>query len=142
MDLEPIIARLKGAATGLKAIGGAADLDAALAGVVPVPSAFVIPISDSASALESTGAYDEWDWCEFGVILAVASLQGARGEAALGALVPMRRQVRAALSGWAPDQDTGEPVQKTRGHLLRLDGDGRLWWMDQFRWKSFYRSNP
>lgn len=142
MELEPVIDRLKAQTAGLKAIGGAADLDAALAGSVLLPSAFVIPLTDRSEALEHTGAYDEWDRCEFGVLLAVSNLRDPRGEAALAALEPVRRAVRSALAGWAPDEETGECIGRTSGRLLRLDGDGRLWWIDQFAVRTFYRSNP
>lgn len=142
MDLDFVIGRLKAATSGFKAIGGAADMDAALAGAVTVPSAFVIPLADQSSEQAHTGTYDETDLNEFGVVLAVSNLRDTRGAAALATLAPTRAQVRGALAGWVPDEDTGEPVTKVRGQLLRFDGDGRLWWIDRFSWKSFYRSNP
>ena len=142
MQLDFIIARLKAHTTGLRAIGGAADLGAAMAGAVVAPSAYVIALSDESAEQAHTGSYDESDLWEFGVVLVVSNLRDARGEAALAALAPLRQQVRQALAGWVPDAATGEPVGKTRGRLLRLDGDGRLWWMDQFRYLTFYRSPP
>lgn len=143
MDLDFVVARLKAKTTGLRAIGGAADLDAVLAaGVVAVPAAYAIPLSDGSTEQAHTGAYDETDVWEFGVVQVVSNLRDPRGEAALATLAPVRQQVRAALAGWVPDEDAGEPVGKTTGRLLRFDGDGRLWWIDQFRFKTFYRSNP
>lgn len=142
MDLEFVVDRLKAQTQGMKAIGGAADLDTALAGAVAVPSCFVIPLADDTAELPHTGAHDEADTLEFGVVLAVSNLRDARGAAALAALAPMRLQVRHALSGWVPDAATGEPLVKGRGQLLRFDGDGRLWWIDRFSWKSFFRSIP
>lgn len=140
MQLDFVIERLKAQVPGLKAVGGAADLDAALTGAVAVPAAFVIPLSDDSALQPHTGSYDETDRWEFGVVLALANLRDARGEAALASLAPMRAAVRAALAGWAPDEATGEPVTKGRGQLLRFDGDGRLWWIDRFSWTTFFRS--
>lgn len=140
MDLEFVIARLKAQAKGLRAIGGAADLDTALASVVVLPSAYVIPLADASQWQRHTGAHDETDQIDFGVVMAVANLKDARGEAAMGVLVPVRQTVRAALSGWVPDTETGEPIHKGAGRLLRIDGDGRLWWIDTYHYTTFYRS--
>ncbi len=143
MELDFVIERLRARTAGLRGIGGAADMDAVLAAaVVVVPAAYVIPLSDDSSEQAHTGSYDESDVWEFGVVLVVSNQRDPRGEAALSSLAPVRRQVREALAGWAPDEDTGEPIKKTRGRLLRFDGDGRLWWIDQFSFKTFYRSNP
>lgn len=142
MDLTFAIDRLKARTTGLRTIGGAADLDAAFAGVVAVPSVFVIPLSDDPTPIDDTGPYEEWVTSLFGVVMAVSNAKDARGDAAMAALVPVRQQVKAALAGWVPDEDTGEPVTPKGGRLLRFDGDGRLWWIDQFARKTFFESTP
>jgi hypothetical protein len=139
VDLTFVIDRLKAQAPALKTVGGSADMESARPGAMLIPSAFVFPIADSTAVLPHTGGFDEADQWEFGVVLVVANLRDARGAAALTTLAPIRAQVRAALSGWAPDTATGEPVTKGRGQLLRFDGDNRLWWIDRFHWKSFYR---
>lgn len=140
MELSQVIARLKAQRQVLKTVGGAADFDAALAGTIVLPSAFVIPLGDRSDWARHTGAHDEDDEIDFGVILAVSNARDSRGEAAQDSLVPVRAEVRQALSGWVPDESTGEPVHKTTGRLLRLDGDGRLWWIDNYRLRVFYRS--
>lgn len=142
MQLDFVIERLRAQVPCLKAVGGAADLDAALAGAVAVPAAFVVPVSDEAGPHALVGRYAETTQQVFGVMLAVANLRDARGAAALASLAPMRDAVRCALAGWVPDEATGEPVSKGRGQLLRFDGDGRLWWMDQFHWKSYFYRSP
>ena len=138
MDLEFVIARLKASTSGIRAIGGAADFDAALAGNAVLPAAYVIPLGDSANWLGTTDVYDEAENIDFGVVIGVTNARDARGAAAQTTLAPVRLQVRKALSGWTPDDTTGEPVRKTTGRLLRLDGDGRLWWMDRFRLKTYF----
>lgn len=55
-------------------------------------------------------------------------------------LVGLRLALRAALVGWVPDASNGEAVTFTAGRLLRLDGDGRLWWIDEFQLTTYYWS--
>ena len=140
MDLEFAIARLKAHTTGIRAIGGAADFDAALASNVVLPAVYVIPLGDSADWMEHTGSYDEAEQLDFGVVIGVSNLKDTTGAAAQQSLAPVRLQVRKALAGWVPDDNTGEPIRKVSGRLLRLDGDGRLWWMDRFQFKTYFRS--
>lgn len=142
MDLQFAIDRLKARTTGMRAIGSAADLDAAFSGVVAVPSLFVIPLSDDSTPVDDNGPYEEWLTSLFGVVMAVSNAKDTRGDAALATLVPVRQQVKAALAGWVPDEATGEPVTPKSGRLLRFDGDGRLWWIDQFAVKTFFESTP
>lgn len=142
MNLQFAIDRLKSRTAGMRSIGGAADLDAAFAGAVAVPSLFVIPLSEESTPLDDNGPYEEWVTHLFGVVMAVSNAKDARGDAALASLVPVREQVKSALAGWVPDDDTGEPVTPKSGRLLRFDGDGRLWWIDQFAVKTFFESTP
>ena len=140
MDLEFVINRLKAETSGIRAIGGAADFDAALASNVVLPAVYVIPLGDFADWMEHTGSYDEAEQIDFGVVIGVSNLKDTTGAAAQQSLAPVRLQVRKALAGWVPDDNTGEPIRKVSGRLLRLDGDGRLWWMDRFQFKTYFRS--
>ena len=139
MDLSLVIDRLKATLAGFKDIGGAADLGAAMAGAVVVPAAYVVPLADSAQPSQLTGVHEQLVTQSFGVILVVSNRRDAKGAAALGELAPLRLQVRAALTGWAPTTE-GLPVEMAGGRLLNLDGDGRLWWSDEFILKTYYRS--
>jgi hypothetical protein len=139
MDLDLIITRLKATLTGFKAIGGAADLDAAIGGAVAVPAAFVIPLADSASPNGMIGFHEQLITQAFGVVLVAANRRDTTGAAALTDLNALRRQVRDALAGWAPTPE-GEPVEIVGGRMLQLDGDGRLWWIDEFSLQTYYRS--
>ena len=139
MDIDLIIARLTATLTGFKAIGGAADLDAAIGGAVAVPAAFVIPLADSAQPSRMVGVHEQLIDQAFGVVLVAANRRDTTGAAALAELKALRLQVRAALAGWAPTPE-GLPVQISGGRLLRLDGDGRLWWSDEFTLQTYYRS--
>jgi len=139
MDLSLITTRLREQLTGFKAIGGAADLDAAAEGAVATPSAFVIPLADSARPNGLIGTHHQELTEAFAVILVVANLRDARGDAALQTLAPLRLQVRQALAGWVPVAAEGEPVQIAGGRLLRM-ADARLWWSDEFAVKTYFWS--
>lgn len=140
MDLEPTIARLKTQLTALRSVGGAADLDAALTGVVATPAAFVMPVQDAAVDLGMLGSTGQRIAQGFAVLHCVANRRDAQGSAALNDLQACRVALRTALVGWVPDASTGEAVVFTGGRLLRLDGDGRLWWADEFQLVTYYWS--
>lgn len=141
MDLAFVVDRLKTQLQGLRSVGGAADMDAAMAGAVTVPAAFVIPLDEEASPSESTMVTRQRIAHGFGVVLGVGNRRDVAGAASMGELAPIRAALKQALIGWVHDALDGEPVQFRRGKLLRLDGDGRLWWVDEFFFLSTYRSN-
>lgn len=144
MDLQFVIERLKNwpQLSGVRQFGGAADLDAAISGSVTVPAVFVMPQTEAAAKTPmSSGVVRQTFVPNWGVVLVVSNRRDAAGTAALGDLAPLRKSVREALVGWVPDADTGEPVFGTGGRLLRMDGDGRLWWVDSFEFTTYFRSN-
>lgn len=140
MDLDLVILRLKAQLTGLRSIGGSADLDAAMRGTVVAPCAFVVPLAEKGQELESTGPTQQKLFSLFGVIQVVENRRDNTGAAALLDLKALRKQVFAALVGWVPDAGAGEPVIFVSGELVQAEGDGRLWWSDEFQLSSFYRS--
>jgi hypothetical protein len=140
MDLSLIIARLKEQLSGLKSIGASADLDAAVAGMAAMPAAFVLPLAESASGNDMLGSTEQRITQSFGVVQVLYNRRDALGAAALSDLAALRLALRTALVGWVPDDATGEPVLFTGGRLLRLDGDGQLWWTDEFELINYYRS--
>lgn len=138
MDLSLIHARLKEQLTGLRSVGLSADLESAYDGVLSLPAAFVLPLSETAETMELIGRTEQRVAQAFGVVLGLVNSRDAKGAAALNDLHPHCMALRSALVGWVPDASNGEPVTFTAGRLLRLDGDGRLWWIDEFELKSFY----
>lgn len=140
MDLSPILARLKTQLTGLKSVGASVDLDTALEGVVAMPAAFVLPLGEGAIAMDLVGRTGEQVIQRFGVLHCLSNRRDAQGSASLDDLKTYRLALRVALVGWVPDAATGEPVHFSAGRLLRLDGDGRLWWIDEFQLMTYYWS--
>lgn len=142
MDLSPIVARLRTELSALRSVGASADLDAAIEGAVAMPAAFVLPLAESGRDAALVGITAQRVTLAFGVLHVLSNRRDAQGGAALGDLHAHRQALKRALVGWVPDAATGEPVLFTGGRLLRLDGDGRLWWIDEFELMTYYRSNP
>lgn len=142
MKLSLAIARLKDQAPLFKSHGGAADLDAALQGSLPLlPALFVMPLADSAELSQNTGVHSQYITRAFAVVQVLSSRNNASGHSALIVLDDLNEQVRDVMVGWVPDPTVGEPVQFTGGRVLRFD-DGRLWWSDEFQVSGYYRSTP
>lgn len=140
MDLSLIVARLKAQLTALRSVGASADLDAAIDGAPPVPAAFVLPLGETGADTGLINGTGERDVQTFGVVHVINNRRDAKGEASLDDLKNHRLNLRAALVGWVPDAATGEPVKFAAGRLLRLDGEGRLWWIDEFQLITYYWS--
>ena len=142
MWFEDAIGRLKAQVTGMREIDGASSLDAAMRGAVASPSLYLIPLTETGRELPHTGQLDQLITVLFGVLLVLDTARSAQGMDVLIELHTKRAQVRQALVGWVPDDDTGEPVTFAGGELVQFQGDGRLWWSDEFVLTTFYRSNP
>lgn len=142
MWLQDVIARIKAQVTGMREIDGASSLDAAMRGAVSCPSAYAIPLTETGRELAHTGPVDQLITVLFGVVIVLDTARTAQGLDVLIELDAKRRQVRQALVGWVPDEDTGEPVTFAGGELVQFQGDGRLWWSDEFVLTTYYRSNP
>lgn len=140
MDLEPIVARLQTTTAVFRRVGGAADLAAIESGPPLAPACYVMPLAEEAlEDIPLLGGFAQALGVVFGVVVLCANRRDARGEAVCADLRPLRQALRAALLGWSPEPDVGEPVHFAGGRLLRFD-DGLLWWIDEFRVKTYWRS--
>lgn len=138
MDLSLIVVRLKATLTGLKSVGAVVDLNAAIGSIgLAVPAAFVLPLADGVQPIDMTGSVGGQVTQSFGVVHVLSNKRDAKGDAALADLVVLRSNLTRVLLGWIPDAVSGEPVYRTGGRLLSLDGDGRLWWIDEFQLKTY-----
>ena len=142
MWLPLTLQRLKDRVTGMREIDGASSLEAAMRGAVATPSLYLIPLTETGRELAHTGPLDQQIAVLFAVLFALDTARSAQGMDVLVELHTHRNQVRAALVGWVPDDETGEPVTFVGGELVQFQGDGRLWWSDEFLLTTFYRSNP
>lgn len=131
MDVTPIVNRLRERLTDFADVGGAAELDAAIAALPAVPVAFAFPLAEGGEAPQWAGQPSQRVTQTFGVVLVVQNLADPAGGAAQSDLAEKRRQVRAALRGWEPVEGSGDACQFVSGRLLRFEA-GRLWWVDEF----------
>jgi len=143
MDVSPIVARLRAQLVGLplREIDAAGGLDAAMRGNRAAPAAYVVPLSERAEQLDHTGPTDQWEHRLVGVLLVVETL-AASGAPGVVDLAGLRDRVKSALIGWVPDDETSEPMLFMGGELVQLEGNGQLWWSDEFSFKGYFRSNP
>ena len=140
LDLTPVIARLQATLTGFKSIGGSAELDAVIDLKPATPAAFVLPLAESAVHTDLTGGTHQRISQRFGVLLCVSNVRDPKGAQALTDLATLRTQLRTALVGWIADAATQEPAHFVAGRTLKMDGDGRLWWLDEFEMTIYYWS--
>lgn len=141
MNTQAIVNRLRSRISSLREIGAAAGLEAAMRGNLVAPAAYVMPLAESATPIDDTGDLHELQTSLFGVVLVVETLDATGGPALLD-LAAARLAVKQALVGWVPDTDTGEPVLFVGGEIVQFAGDGRLWWSDEYRLTSYFRSTP
>ena len=141
MDTTAILQRLRARLTNVREIESAAGLDAAMRGNLVAPAVYVIPLAERGTLIEDTGPVSQVEDRMFGVIQVVETLHtlGAPGVVDLAAV---RAQVKSALIGWVPDDETGEPVVFVGGELVDFAGNGQLWWSDEFTLTGYFRSTP
>lgn len=114
-------------------IAGAAEFaalspDAKLA----MPSAYVIPLDDSAQPNSSDNGYSQKVRDGFAVIVVLSNVADELGNSSVAQVQPTRNVLNAALLSWSPDSEHG-PIEYEGGQLLDVDR-ARLYY--QFEYAS------
>jgi len=137
---DEVIVRLRQEVSSLRLVAGAADFAAAMDTPSPPqsPSAWVVPLADSAGANALVGVVSQALTSRVGVVTALRKVTDARGEHALIDLADVVGAERVALLGWAPDADH-DPLEFARGQLISLKG-GTVWWQDEWATESELRA--
>lgn len=137
-DLQSIVERLKATAPALRAVGGSANLDAAMkADRFPTNSAYVLPAQERGGEnhVATDGAsgegYAQLAEVSFSVLLIAKNVADARGAAAHGDLRSLRGEVFRALANWVPAW-ASLPVEWDSGALAEVR-PGEIWWEDVYR---------
>ncbi len=131
LDHQLIIDRVEAEVSKLKSVAGTAGLAAAAESLKKAPAAFVLPVSDRASANSiGTMVTRQNNTTRFGVIVAVQNLRDPRGEKAQADLLVLRQEILTTLHGWQPAAEFG-PIEYGGGRVLQLT-DQVLWWQDEF----------
>lgn len=128
MNLSLVVSHLKASLTGVRQIGGAADLEAAVTGQVSVPACFVMPHSEQVTDEDMDG--DGLLRVVFTVVLIVSNRRDATGGAAQVDLDTLRSGVRTALSSLLLPNAQVSP-RFMQGSLVQFS-DGQLMWADEF----------
>ncbi|MGH6879281.1 phage tail terminator protein [Hypericibacter sp.] len=136
MKLVDVETRLTSwAGSPLKAVGRAGDIQKAMEqsrGVPVSPSAFLVPIGDTAQPNRSaTIAVIQQVAMTFGVLLAVRDVSDAKGGQAAGTIEDVKIAVRGRLVGWSPAPED-DLVELIGGGLVQLM-NGTIWWLERYR---------
>ena len=129
MDTAQIEARIRDQVKALRHVGSSVDIDALLGNTagIPVPAAVVVHIADQPhGASEFTGRQIQQVTSRFAVVFVLDNRRGALGAEANPALEQLRKAVRRALLGWAPEEAVG-PLQAGPGSHIDFV-NARLWW--------------
>jgi hypothetical protein len=138
MNTAPFIARLRAQCPGFKYIGGALDLNETTLQSANQPSAYVLPLSETAEPGRLLGVHDQRITQTWGVVLVLrAARTTAQDQSA--ELDTLRQSVRTALAGWTPDAASTEPLDIASGQLVSLEA-GLLLWQDEFTTQTHHRS--
>ena len=137
MDLTPILVQLRSQVPSgtFRQIGGAIELDAAIQAAPVTPCVYVMPLADQPDDPFLASATDQFVRRTFSAVICVSNRADATGGTADTELQGKRQAVRAALLGWTPEADPGDPISYRGGRLLRFE-DGRLWWADEYQFMT------
>ena len=134
LDVDPIAVMLRTALPDLVEIGTASEFARLTAQTIRWPSAYVIPLAESAGAnrYQTCGVLDQRVTARFGVVWAVRDIGDRKGSLAIGDIKSVREAGMAALCRFTPaNAETAcEPVS---GRLVsNIDRDGQMLWQDDF----------
>lgn len=138
MDATSIISRLKSQCPTLKIIDEALGLDDAASRTLATPSAFVLPLDETATPNAFFGAHVQEITATWGVAIAMPGIRAA-SRSLSAELNTVREQVRASLAGWTPDDATISPLNFIGGQFMARENN-IIWWQDEFTCRFDRRS--
>lgn len=150
MNLSPVLARLQTVPLLDRGADLAADPGIAIGLEMAAPYAWLTNVrGQSAPNTVAAGGLPAGNMAfirqrheqRFSVLSLVYNAADMRGEAALAEMGTLRGQINAALLGFVPA--TGyEPIEHVRDiQASEFDG-GKLYWLDEYRFFHFIKSNP
>lgn len=132
MNIDHIIAALRQRCPSFAGrVAGAAQFQMLPATTnLQVPAAYVIPLDDNPEDNRSATGYRQRIADAFAVIVALSNTADERGQAAVGSVHAIRRELFKALLGWQVSDDY-DGIEYDGGNLLSLDR-ARLWYQFEF----------
>jgi len=102
-------------------IAGAAEFSALSPDAkLTLPSAYVIPLDDSAQPNSSDNGYSQIVRDSFAVIVVLSNAADELGKSSVAQVQGVRNILNSALLSWAPDSEHG-PIEYEGGQLLDVD---------------------
>lgn len=146
LDTTVIEQRLRDAVPDLQQVKGAAEFAGVSAlGSYRVPSAYVVLAREEGT--DETNSQPgrrpggkQQAKVTFGVITAVRNYRDATGAQAAQDAAPIIGQIRDALMGWQPDDQSMRPIGWLQGDVLDYDASILLW-IDVFTTTHFIGGN-
>lgn len=132
MNIDLIIAALRQRCPSFAGrVAGAAQFQMLPAATnLQVPAAYVIPLDDNPEDNRSATGYRQRIADAFAVIVALSNTADERGQAAVGSVHAIRRELFKALLSWQVSDDY-DGIEYDGGNLLSLDR-ARLWYQFEF----------
>lgn len=137
MNTQPWIDRIKLQCPQFRFVGGAIDLNEHTLKAAALPAAFVVPLSESADPGSMLGRHQQRVTQQWAVLTVFTSIRHTTRDDT-DQLSALRLSLRNALTGWAPNTDTDEPVDFETGQLLDAASSSAMVWEDVFTCKTFY----
>ncbi len=138
LDLQPWITRVRSQIPSLRAVGGAAELAAALTQrAQQTPQAFLVPIGESGGSNTLSMAVNQRVTERVGLVYVVRNISSPTGEQTHAELTALRAMGKRALVGWTPDPEHEETIF-VRGSLVDFS-NLVLWWQDEFATAYHYQ---
>ena len=119
LELAPVITKLTTEVPALARISGAAELDRVLDSVTALPAAYLLPGAEGPDGQNHPNVARQIIEERLTVVLAVRNVSDSQGAAALDDLREIINEVRKALIGWRPTDET--PPDRTP--LVWVGGD-------------------
>ncbi len=143
IDLIEIRDRLQADVTALRAVGLAKEFGQARGNALTWPSAFILPLAESAgpNRYQTCDLIDQRIEARFTVILAVRDIGARTSERAIEGLNPLRTAIFSSLGTYVPTGADSACTPRQGRIVSGVDRDGGLLWQDDFN-VAFNRRIP
>lgn len=138
-NVKAVIDRVKAEVTGLRKVGGAAEIATITADSTRPPVAFVLLTSELGGprAGASNGAYSQRLTATVSVLMGVQAYGDATGGKNPGELQAKVQALRTALLNWQPIPGNACTVMELADGRVYDFRDQVIWWLDRFRFDYF-----
>lgn len=136
-NVQRVIERLKAEVTGLRKVGGAAELAAVANDPVRPPCAFVMLSNEIAQPHvgASSGVLQQRVTCTIGVLTGIQVYGDSTGGKKPEELTTILAAQRQALINWNPTGDSSNTMLELADGRVYDFRDQVIWWLDRYRFE-------